>query len=117
MNCNASTLAPPCWERARNLFKVVLCLQLARLTTPRHPPPSLSALLSFGFPGLLRAWDKAPLLSGGCPWAFNPLVDAHGSAYLQIFLPLSPSSSGTVLLTYPPPDFLSHPGTKHVLCL
>lgn len=48
---------------------------------------------------------------------FNLLVDAHASAHLQVFLTLSSPFSETTFPTHPLPDFLSRPGTKHVLCL
>lgn len=117
VNCSGPQWRCPTWpagERVRILFKVVLCSLPAFQHLGMHHPAVLvcSALDS---PGLRSAWDKAPFLPR--LGHFNSLVDAHGSAHLQLLMPLSSSFSGTALLTHPLPDFLSHPGIKHVLCL
>lgn len=118
VNCSGSQwrrcLTWPGGERVRILFKVVPCSLPAFQHLGMHHPAVLvcSALDS---PGLRSAWDKAPFLPR--VGHFNSLVDAHGSAHLRQLMPLSSSFSGTALLTYPLPDFLSHPGTKHVLYL
>lgn len=56
----------------------------------------------------------------GPVWHFNPWLDVREVPVLPLFLSLSSSFPGHHVahpLTHPLPDFLSHPGTKHVLCL